>query len=338
MIFVLVSMVPILKTYGVTAAIAVDPPISIVQVGDVFNININVSNIVNFTCWELNLYFLRGVLNCTAAVEGPFLKTGGGTFYNKTITNNFNATHGRLFAYSTLLGATSVAGGGTILIVTFKAVGVGSTPLRMADIHLYDEKIPPKDILHNAYDGSATATGGTGHDVAVTRATNSKKGCLPEPSVSQGQPVRINATVENQGAYSETFDVSCYATNASGSYLLDQAPVSLNAYTSTNVTLVWVASGFSIGTYDIAVSAHTVLGETDTSDNNCSDGNVHVTLIGDTNVDDYVGIDDVFSIASHFAQMPSDPYWNPNCDINDDDYIGSDDIFMTASHFGDTYP
>jgi len=125
-----------------------------VTIGDTFNININVTNIVNFTCWELKLYFLKGVLNCTAAVEGPFLKTGGATFYNKTITNNFNATHGQLGAYSSLLGPTSVAGNGTILTVTFKAVGGGNTTLHLTDTLLGDEKLPPNAISHATTDGT----------------------------------------------------------------------------------------------------------------------------------------------------------------------------------------
>jgi PKD repeat protein len=58
----------------------------------------------------------------------------------------------------------------------------------------------------------------------------------------------------------------------------------------------------------------------------------------DVNGDGYVGIDDIFMVASHFGQDPSNPNWDPRCDINGDLYIGVDDIFSVAQHFGQEAP
>jgi PKD repeat protein len=58
----------------------------------------------------------------------------------------------------------------------------------------------------------------------------------------------------------------------------------------------------------------------------------------DVNGDGYVGIDDIFMVASHFGQTPEDPNWDPRCDINGDFYIGVDDIFEVARHFGEEAP
>lgn len=58
----------------------------------------------------------------------------------------------------------------------------------------------------------------------------------------------------------------------------------------------------------------------------------------DVNGDGYVGIDDIFLVATHFGETPEHPNWNPRCDINGDGYIGIDDIFDVARHFGEEAP
>jgi len=57
-------------------------------------------------------------------------------------------------------------------------------------------------------------------------------------------------------------------------------------------------------------------------------------ILGDVNGDGYVGIDDIFLIASHFGRERGQPDWDPIYDINSDGFIGIDDIFMAASCFG----
>lgn len=61
---------------------------------------------------------------------------------------------------------------------------------------------------------------------------------------------------------------------------------------------------------------------------------MRVGIPGDVNGDGYVGIDDIFEIASHFGQEPWHPLWDAKYDITDDGYIGIDDIFTAAQHFG----
>jgi hypothetical protein len=284
-------MLPILKVYGITATIAVDPPVSNVTIGDNFNVNINVTNIVNFTCWELKLYFLNGVLNCTAAVEGPFLKTENGTYYDKTITNNFNVTHGQLIAYCTVNLITNITGSGTILTVTFKAVGGGSTPLHMADIKLGDEKIPPQPIPHTTVDGIVHVTGGT-HDVAVTDIKSSKT------VIGQGYKGNITVTAENHGGFTETFNVTAYANTT----IIASQAVTLTSGNSTTITFTWNTTGFAYGNYSISAVADTVPGETDTADNTFIDGWVYVGIPGDVNADGIVEMMDFYVLSQHFGQ------------------------------------
>ena len=91
---------------------------------------------------------------------------------NENITDNFNYTHGQLRAFSTPLGNTSVVtGSGTLLTVTFRAVGGGNIPIHIADIELGDGKIPPQPIPYTAVDGTVQVVFGVGHDVAITNVT-----------------------------------------------------------------------------------------------------------------------------------------------------------------------
>ena len=327
-LFLLIPMLPIAKVFGTTATIAVDPPVSNVTIGNTFNINIDVTNIASFTCWQLKLYFLRGVLNCTAAIEGPFLKTGGGTFYNKTITNNFNATHGQLLAYSTLLGSTSVTGSGTILAVTFKAVGIGNTPLHMTDINLGDEKIPPQPIPFTAVDGTVQVAAGVGHDVAITDV-------IPKKTIAgKGYECNITVTTENHGAYVETYDIALHANETEIATKLITVP----GAGVVTVDFTWNTSSFAFGGYTIWAYAWPVPGETFTSDNNCTDGQVLVLWPGDIQLA-YRRIDmkDIAYVAKRFLLPPSDPLWDPNADLNNDGKVNMKDIGTVAKYFGLNY-
>jgi hypothetical protein len=58
------------------------------------------------------------------------------------------------------------------------------------------------------------------------------------------------------------------------------------------------------------------------------------THLADVNYDGYVGIDDIFTVASAFGSEPGRPRWNADFDFNKDDYVGIDDIFFVASNFG----
>jgi uncharacterized repeat protein (TIGR02543 family) len=136
-------------------AIIIDPQNSYVTIGKTLSININVTNVANLTCWQFTLYFLNSILNCTDVIEGPFLRTGGSTYFNKTINNNYNATHGSILAYSTLLGPNSANGSGTLATINFEALSVGESPLHLTETKLGDEKIPPQPIPHTTIDGLA---------------------------------------------------------------------------------------------------------------------------------------------------------------------------------------
>jgi hypothetical protein len=129
----------------------------------------------------------------------------------------------------------------------------------------------------------------------------------------------------------ETFHVIAYANDT----VIQIQTTTLNSAASTTLTFIWSTAGWTKANYTISAAAETIPSEMDTSDNARLDGIVRVGILGDLNGDDFVGIDDVFFVASHFGLEPADPRWEPNCDITDDAYVGIDDIFIVALQFGE---
>jgi hypothetical protein len=319
-------------------AVAVDPALTVANLGDTFNVNVNVTDIANFTSWQLNLYYLKAIVNCTNAVEGPFLQLGGGTYFQKTINNNYNSTHGSLLAYSTLLGITSVNGSGVILTVTFKAIGGGTTALTLANTQLGDEKIPPKPIPHVDVNGAVSVVG-TSHDVAIVDISTSKTGCTPMPTVGQNLNVTIDVTIENHGGFDEnTVDVAVYATpSAPPAILIGSKTVSLQILERATITFTYNMT-MAYGNYTINATAGPVSGETNTGDNSLTDGKLLVTIQGDIDGDFKVGLQDLVRLALAYSSHPGNPKWNPNSDIDNNGVIGLTDLVLLALHYGQHFP
>ena len=95
------------------------------------------------------------------------------------------------------------------------------------------------------------------HDVAITNITTL------ETSINQSSALLINVTAENQGNFSETFNVTVYANDT----LIDSKPIDLTSHNSTNITVFWNTTGVALGNYIIRAEASQVPGETDTADN-----------------------------------------------------------------------
>jgi len=110
------------------------------------------------------------------------------------------------------------------------------------------------------------------HDVAVTNVTSSKT------VVGQGYSLNINVTVENQGDYTETFNVTVYANTT---IIETKTNITLTSGNSTTLTFTWNTTGVAKGNYTITVEATHLPGETDTTDNTLSDGWIIVAMIGD---------------------------------------------------------
>jgi PKD repeat protein len=166
-------------------------------------------------------------------------------------------------------------------------------------------------------------------DIAVTNVTTSKT------VVGQGYNVSISVTVENQGDYTETFNVTCYANTTIITTFVNITLTSGNAVT---FTFVWETAGFAKGDYAIMVSAIPVQGEADTTDNDLTDGWIYVGIPGDINADHRVDVFDAVLLTAASGTNPTSPNWNPNADINNDFSVDLFDAVILAGHAGEHYP
>jgi outer membrane protein assembly factor BamB len=163
--------------------------------------------------------------------------------------------------------------------------------------------------------------------------------------VGQGYSMNVTVTVEDQGAYSLTFNVAAYY-NDTVIILPDgknYMTINLTGGESKSVTFTWNTTGFAKGNYTISAYAWPVPGETDTADNNFTDGWVIVSIVGDiTSINGYpdgrVGLVDVYAVALAFGSMPGYPNWGPVCDINNDGTINLIDYYTVCLNFGNTDP
>jgi hypothetical protein len=164
------------------------------------------------------------------------------------------------------------------------------------------------------------------HNIAVTDVIASSS------IVYQKEIVTIQVTVENQGDYSESFNVSCYAN----SVLVGFQPVSLTSRGSVNLAFPWNTSGFARGNYVIKAVASVVSGESYLTDNTRNDGTVQVKLLGDINNNGIVDVFDTFALGKAFGSTPGQPNWNEEADLNGDNVVNTSDLSGLVNSFGRT--
>ena len=302
--------------------------IVISEIANTFSVNVTITNVTCLCAWEVKIYYRNSILTCINATEGPFLQTGGTTFWAENITNAYNSTHGRVCVGSTLLGQVhGVNGSGVLAIITFQTQGIGNTTLHFDDTQLYDCSMPPQPIDHETIDGEVSVVGI--HDVAVIDVTTSKK------TVGQNYSVSVYVNLENQGEFTETFNVTVYANTT----IIETREVTLSSNNSITITLTWNTTGFAKGNYTISAYATPVPRETDTADNNFTNGWIIVTIPGDVAAPYFeVDIFDVTAICICYDQRIGDPLYQPDYDTDCNGIIDIYDLVTACINYGQTDP
>ena len=163
-------------------------------------------------------------------------------------------------------------------------------------------------------------------DVSMANVTPSKT------IVGIGFKVNLSLTVENQGDYTESFNISAYANST----IIQTQTITLSGGNSTTIVFSWNTTGYAKGNYIMSAVADTILGETETADNTYTYGTVLLTIPGDVNGDRIVEVYDLFMISKLYNSTPISPNWNPNADINNDEAVNTLDIEITSAHWGES--
>ena len=144
----------------------VAPASSTVSVGDIFAVDVNISDVTDLAAFQFDLSFDPSIVQATGMItEGSFFQSGGG-FLPGTIDNSLGTI---VFNANTLLGpGPGVDGSGTLVVFDFTAIAAGTSALNID---------PTTFILLDSSGGFIDATTANG-SVTVQGTT----GVVPEPS------------------------------------------------------------------------------------------------------------------------------------------------------------
>lgn len=106
-----------------------------VGVGTTFTLNLNVTDAVNLTAWQLDLAYNPAILQANSVAEGPFLvSTGGPTSFSAGIIDN---TSGLIsLVTNSYNGLTPPTGSGVLATVSFTALALGISPITASNVFL----------------------------------------------------------------------------------------------------------------------------------------------------------------------------------------------------------
>ena len=186
------------------ATVSIDPRTPTVWGTDEsFTMNITVSDVSGLYGWEGQLFYDSSILSCLSASEGPFLKNAGGTYFNVSITNDFDTTRGRIKAFNTLLGQIpGVDGSGVLLTVTFLTKALGISLLDIESVILAD--VNSNTLPHTEVDGGVQVVRQF-RDVSITNVQ------VSSVFLVSGQILEIQVTAANPGNKTETFVVTVFS-------------------------------------------------------------------------------------------------------------------------------
>lgn len=172
------------------------------------------------------------------------------------------------------------------------------------------------------------------HDIAIISVTSSAT------KVYVGEIVNVTVVAENQGTWTEAFNVTAKYENTTYGILeaigtqevIDLAP-------EQNVTLTFIWNTIDTQpciNYTIKAESSAIPDDIDTSDNTFTDGAVKVNLPGDVDGDGAVDIQDLAMISQAYATQEGDPGYNPELDLNHDGYIDIRDLSIVGRNYGST--
>ena len=188
-----------------------------------------------------------------------------------------------------------------------------------------------QDPYDNIYVDGVLEVAAAIHDVAVTDVTSTTPG---KTRVGQNLSFKIDATIQNQGNYSETFNVTCYA----GNITVGKQQLTMNLGNTTTIMFIWNTTGVAKGNYTLKAVADTVSGEVDVLDNTFFDSVVQVVMAGDITGDGKVNIYDLREIGKAYGSKIGDPKYSPNADLTCDGKINIFDLRIIGKNYGKKDP
>jgi hypothetical protein len=163
------------------------------------------------------------------------------------------------------------------------------------------------------------------YDVAVTSVTPSKT------VVCKGHCLHANVTLENQGDFAETVNVTLSANER----VIDSASVYLSRGATVTVLFSWnTTDAIEYQSYVLNATVAEISGENDTGDNSLVYEHLQVVNPGDFDGDMDVDIFDIVMIAAAYGTEIGDSEYNSNFDVNCDGEIDILDVVLVTPWYG----
>jgi len=139
------------------ATISVDPTTQTTSTGTVVTVDVDIANVSNLYGYQFDLTFNPSILRAVSSTEGPFLSSGGSTFFipgtNDNVGGTVSATDDTL-----LTAINGVSGSGELAAFTFDAIGAGTSAIGIQNETLLDSNL--NVIADTTTGGSVTVTSG----------------------------------------------------------------------------------------------------------------------------------------------------------------------------------
>jgi archaellum component FlaF (FlaF/FlaG flagellin family) len=206
--------------------------------------------------------------------------------------------------------------------IQYRVRGIGATLLNLQNTTLTDSLGRP--IPHAVHHGLFA---NILRDLAIISVT-------PYSSwVYQGNSLKINITIKNQGEVTESsITVKAYYD---GIMFENQTIVSINPNEEITLTFAWNTKNIMpCQNYTISAEVTIVPYEINVSNNIYIDGKVKVRLYGDVNGDSIIDGQDLQIVKRSIPSSPGDPRWNPEADVNGDGLIDGIDLQKIKKNLG----
>ena len=132
-----------------TTKLYIFPPKNNVLIGQEFSVSLCIEDVANLSAWQTDISFDPNLLNCTGAVQGPFLQSIGPTLWPEPVIDNEAGTvH---IGDALLIPGSGANGSGVLAYINFTCKGYGSSLLHLYNSQLFD--VNSDEISHETIDG-----------------------------------------------------------------------------------------------------------------------------------------------------------------------------------------
>ena len=122
------------------ATVSILPPNLDIVAGQTFSVDIAISGVTDLYAYQFDLGFDPSVIMSAGVSEGPFLATGGSTFFLDGAIDNIGGSVSST-ADSLLTAISGVSGDGIIARAKFKGLSAGSSSINLFNVVLLDSSL-----------------------------------------------------------------------------------------------------------------------------------------------------------------------------------------------------